>query len=457
MAFDPDLMRRYDGRGPRYTSYPTALQFTSGFTEADYLRLARESNQEPVPRDLSLYFHLPFCNEACWYCACHRAITRREDRKQRYLDHLHQAIARQARLFDDDRPVRQIHLGGGTPTVHAVGELAELIERVGEHFHFADPGQREFAIEIDPRTVSPEDVSELAAIGFNRFSLGVQDFDPRVQAAINRHQSVEQVAELVRAARRSGVESVSFDLIYGLPHQSLDGFRESLEAVAEIGPDRLSVYAYAHLPERFPVQKLIPSEALPGPESRLQLFASAVEVLTSRGYEHIGMDHFALAGDDLVRARDEDRLHRNFQGYSTQPDCDLVGMGASAISGIGDSHAQTDPDIARWQAAVAEDRIPVCKGIELDRDDRIRRDVIQAIMCRGLLDMAEVERRHGIRFGDYFADTVAPLNQMVDDGLVRIDGQKLRVTPTGRFLVRSVARLFDAYNGSDSRRFSRVI
>lgn len=457
MVFDPELMRRYDGRGPRYTSYPTALQFTSDFNEQDYRRVALASNEEPIPRDLSLYFHLPFCNEACWYCGCHRAVTQRDDRKQRYLAHVHQAIEAQAALFDVDRPVRQLHLGGGTPTVHSIEELADLMDRVGEHFQWAAPEQREFAIEIDPRTVSPQYVTGLAGLGFNRISLGVQDFDPEVQGMINRHQSVAEVEALVVAARRAGIASISFDLIYGLPGQTIDGFRRTLEQVATIGPDRISVYAYAHLPQRFPVQRLIPETRLPDEEGRLQLFATAVEMLCDSGYEHIGMDHFALAEDDLVRARDEHRLHRNFQGYSTQPDCDLVGIGASAISSIGESHAQCDPDIGRWEAAVAEGRVPVVRGVELNDDDRIRRDAIQRIMCLGRLDIGDFEQRHNVDFFHYFGAVMPALNDMVRDGLVVIQGNCLCVTSRGRFLVRAVARLFDAYNGQASQHFSRVI
>ncbi len=458
MKFDTEMMRRHDGRGPRYTSYPTALQFSGDFTESDYRRIALASNEELIPRDLSLYFHLPFCKEACWYCGCHRAITRREDRKDSYMRRLRDAIALQAELFDRDRPVSQLHLGGGTPTAYAIDALGDLMDSVSEYFNLAAPEQREFAIEIDPRTVASEDISSLAGMGFNRISIGVQDFDERVQKAINRVQSAAQVDALTRAARRAGILSTSFDLIYGLPMQTPAGFSRTLDEVIAIGPDRLSIYAYAHLPERFPVQRLIPEAQLPDAETRLDLFALAVEKLTAAGYEHIGMDHFARAGDELVEARNQGRLHRNFQGYSTHPECDLVGIGASAISSIGDSHAQMDPDIARWEQAIAEGRIPIVRGIELNRDDVIRRDAIQSIMCRGRLDMAELERRHEIDFADYFGNSFTALNRYVEDGLITIDGRILEVTEAGRFLLRRVASVFDAYHQPSTKgRYSRVI
>lgn len=459
MAFDADLMRRYDVRGPRYTSYPTALQFTDAFTEETYREMVRSSNEEPIPRDLSLYVHLPFCEQACWYCACHRSITRRADRGQAYLERLDRELRLQAALFDGDRPLRQLHLGGGTPTFHDVAELASLLDAVTTVFRAAPPEAREFSVEIDPRSVSPADVKALVEVGFNRMSLGVQDFNPVVQEAVNRIQPLSMVSEQVEAARAAGVGGLSFDLIYGLPHQTVESFTRTLEQVVELAPDRLSIYAYAHMPDRFPVQQLMNADAMPGPEARLDLFAAAVTVLTGAGYEHIGMDHFAHPDDPLVRARDRGQLHRNFQGYSTHAECDLIGLGSSAIGKVGDSFSQNVADIRDWQARVDAGELPVARGLVLSADDRIRQHVIQSVMCNGRLNAREIGRRHHIDFWNYFSDAIPDLRRMARDGLLEFEPEGFRVTSAGRFLLRNVAMLFDAYNSPAraGKRFSRVI
>lgn len=458
MAFDPELMRRYDGRGPRYTSYPTALQFSDRFDAAAYRALVRASNEEPIPRDLSLYIHLPFCEQACWYCACHRSITRRADRGEAYLARLHRELALQAPLFDTDRYLRQLHLGGGTPTFHDVEELAELLAAIESAFRPVSESEREFSVEIDPRSVTPADVAALVRVGFNRLSMGIQDFDPRVQEAVNRIQPVEQVVDQVAAARAAGVGGLSFDLIYGLPHQTPASFTRTLEQVVELGPDRLSIYAYAHMPDRFPVQQLMDASAMPGPEDRLVLFATAVEVLGSAGYEHIGMDHFARPEDPLVQARDRGQLHRNFQGYSTHAECDLIGLGSSAIGKVGDGFSQNVANIGQWQDRVDADKLPVARGLILSADDRVRQDVIQSIMCNGRVVASEMTRWHHLDFWSYFSDTIPDLRQMARDGLLVFEPDGFRVTSAGRFLLRNVAMLFDAYNGAQARqRFSRVI
>lgn len=458
MTFDPELMRRYDGRGPRYTSYPTALQFSDRFDAVAYRELVHASNEEPIPRDLSLYIHLPFCEQACWYCACHRSITRRSDRGEAYLARLHRELALQAPLFDTDRYLRQLHLGGGTPTFHDVEELAELLAAIESAFRPVSESEREFSVEIDPRSVTPADVEALVKVGFNRLSMGIQDFDPRVQEAVNRIQPVEQVTEQVAAARDASVGGLSFDLIYGLPHQTPASFTRTLEQVVELGPDRLSIYAYAHMPDRFPVQRLMDASVMPSPEDRLALFGTAVEVLTSAGYEHIGMDHFARPDDPLVQARDRGLLHRNFQGYSTHAECDLIGLGSSAIGKVGDGFSQNVANIGQWQDRMDAGELPMARGLILSADDRVRQDVIQSIMCNGRIQADEITRRHHLDFWSYFSDTIPDLRQMARDGLLAFEPDGFRVTSAGRFLLRNVAMLFDAYNGAQARqRFSRVI
>ncbi|WP_406672455.1 oxygen-independent coproporphyrinogen III oxidase [Natronospira sp.] len=459
MPFDPDLMRRYDVRGPRYTSYPTALQFSDEFGEEAYREMVRISNEEPIPRDLSLYVHLPFCQEACWYCACHRSITRRSDRGHRYLGHLAEELHRQAALFDPDRKLRQLHLGGGTPTFHSPAELQGLMNAVSSAFNLAAPEEREFSVEIDPRSVSEQDLASLVETGFNRMSLGIQDFDRRVQEAVNRIQPFAMVADQVAAAREAGVGGLSFDLIYGLPRQSMEGFAHTLDQVIELAPDRLSIYAYAHMPDRFPVQRLIDGDSLPNAELRLSLLTLAVDKLSQAGYEHIGMDHFARPGDPLVKARDQGELQRNFQGYSTHAECDLIGLGASAIGKVGDCFSQNLTEIRQWQKAVKEGRLPIARGLVLTADDRIRQHVIQSIMCNGIVDARQVGRRHHIDFWTYFSDTLPALETMATDGLLTLDKDGFSVTSAGRFLLRNVAMLFDAYNApaKGQQRFSRVI
>jgi len=459
MSFDPDLMQRYEGRGPRYTSYPTALQFSNAFNDTDYRQMVRASNEEPIPRDLSVYVHLPFCEQACWYCACHRSITKRSDRGDAYLDHLSREIELQSALFDQDRPLRQLHLGGGTPTFHDVDALAGMLDALAAGFRFAEAGDREFSVEIDPRSVTARDVAGLAEIGFDRMSMGIQDFDPKVQEAVNRIQPVPMVAEQVEAARGAGVESISFDLIYGLPYQTVAGFRRTLEQVVALGPDRLSIYAYAHLPERFPIQRLMDAGALPDSALRLALLSTAVEELEKAGYEHIGMDHFARPGDPLVSARDRGQLQRNFQGYSTHAECDLIGLGASAIGKVGDSFSQNIANIRDWEARVAAGQLPITRGLVLSADDRIRQQVIQSIMCNGEVDAEVVARRHHVDFWSYFAAAIPGLRGMADDGLLEFKPNGFKVSRKGRYLLRNVAMLFDAYNGPDQnqQRFSRVI
>lgn len=444
-ALDADLLRRYDIAGPRYTSYPTAPQFRSDFDEARYREHARRTNAADTPRPLSLYVHVPFCASPCFYCGCNRIITRDAAAGVQYLERLVREIASVAPLFDRKRTTQQLHLGGGTPNFLRHRELALLVEALAGHFQFSAEDDRDFSIELDPRFTTPIEIERLAALGFNRASLGVQDFDPVVQGAVNRIQSVEQTLSIIDACRSSAFRSVNVDLIYGLPHQTAEGFERTLETVIAARPDRLAVYGYAHMPRLFKAQRHIDANALPGAEGRIALLRLAIERLGAAGYRHIGMDHFALPEDDLSRAQEAGGLHRNFMGYTTYAGCDLVGFGMSAISHVGDSFSQNQRDLRSWEAALDAGRLPVWRGLSLSQDDEIRADVIQRLMCQGIVDFHDIESRHGIAFEAYFGGALERLETLVADGLLSIDGRRIRATVRGRFLLRIVAMCFDRY------------
>ena len=456
-AFDIDLIRRYDGHGPRYTSYPTAPQFDNAFGEREYRERAERGNAVAGP--LSLYVHLPFCPSPCFYCACTRLITRQPHVVESYLDRLLREVEIQGGLFDADRPVEQIAWGGGTPTYLTPAQIAALMTALGRHFTLSRSARREFTIEIDPRTVDEEAIETLAALDFNRVSLGVQDFDPDVQQAVNRVQPISQVARVLAQLRRVGFESINFDLIYGLPKQTPGRFDATLREVIAMRPERIALYSYAHLPELFKPQTRIAAADLPSPEVKLSLLETAVEKLGEAGYVYIGMDHFALPDDELVAAQREGRLHRNFQGYSTHSGCDLVGMGMSAISNLAGSYSQHDKTLAGYQTAIDEGRLPVARGMRLDDDDLLRRDVIQGLMCNPRLEFADIERRHGIVFTEYFASELIDLAPMEADGLVFVDPEGIDILPAGRLLLRPIAMVFDAYlrRRDTATRYSKVI
>ncbi|AWV06384.1 oxygen-independent coproporphyrinogen III oxidase [Marilutibacter maris] len=460
-AFDADLLRRYDRPGPRYTSYPTAPQFDAGFDEAQLRQAAAESNGDPIPRRLSLYVHVPFCTSPCFYCGCNRIITRDTARGEAYLARLYREVAMTAALFDRDREVIQLHFGGGTPNFLAPGQLGEAVDTLRHHFRFSDADDRDISIEIDPRQVSPGEIGELAAIGFNRVSLGIQDFDPRVQEAVNRIQPAADTLAIIDAARRHGMRSVNVDLIYGLPRQTPEGFARTLDIVTGARPDRLAVYGYAHMPRLFRAQRRIVEEELPSPASRLALLQLTIEKLTAAGYRYIGMDHFALPEDELARAQENGSLHRNFMGYTTHADTDLIGLGVSAISHVGNSFSQNPRELADWQTALDEGRLPVARGMWLDPDDAIRADLIQQLMCQGCIEVPAFERRHMLRFHEYFAADLARLQPLLDDGLARWDGKRLQATSRGRLLLRNMAMCFDRYLHQDvpanTLRYSRAI
>ncbi|MCC7484342.1 MAG: oxygen-independent coproporphyrinogen III oxidase [Burkholderiales bacterium] len=455
--FDPDLVRRLDRQGPRYTSYPTADRFVEAFDAATYRAWTARRNPGGLDRGLALYVHLPFCSDVCFYCACNKIITRDRARGARYLDYLGREIALQGALFGEDRRVGEMHWGGGTPTWHGVHELAALWRRVGEHFELEAGG--EYSIEVDPRTVTPESVAALRAIGFNRVSFGVQDFDPEVQAAVHRVQSEEATLATIEAARAAGFVSVNVDLIYGLPRQTLMSFNRTLARVTAARPDRVALYNYAHLPAQFKPQRRIAQADLPHAETKLKLLALAVERLGAAGYAYIGMDHFALPHDALAVAQRHRRLRRNFQGYTACADRDLVGLGVSAIGGIGPTYSQNFRTLEKYYGRLDGSELPVMRGVELGADDLVRRAVIQELMCHFTLCLESISLAYLIDFERYFAAELKELRELETLGLVSLEPGWLSVTPRGRFLVRRVCMVFDRYlaRGADGGRFSRVI
>jgi oxygen-independent coproporphyrinogen-3 oxidase len=457
LLFDRPLVEKYDRPGPRYTSYPTAPQFHAAFAEDDYRAAAERSNRAETPKSLSVYVHIPFCKSLCYYCACNKIITHNTERAAEYLEWLKQEIRVQGALFDETRRMTQLHLGGGTPTYLSNAQLGELMAALDEAFHFAPPAEREFSLEVDPRTVTPEQIHELHDLGFNRLSFGVQDFDRDVQEAVNRLQSEEQVVELVQAARDAGFQSVSVDLIYGLPRQTVASFDATLTKIIALQPDRIASYSYAHLPQLFKAQRLIRPEDMPPPERKLELLELTIRRLTAAGYVYIGMDHFALPDDELSLARENGTLQRNFQGYSTHADCDMIALGITSIGKVGDTYSQNVKETAQYQHRLEEGRLPVFRGYRLNADDRLRRDVINALMCHNRIDFATIEAAHGIVFRDYFADALAQLQEMADDGLLAIREGEIEVLPAGRLMMRNAAMAFDAYLKPEENRYSRTV
>ena len=458
-SFPSELITKYGLAGPRYTSYPTALQFHEGFDAEAYRRHVRNSNDDLIPKPLSLYVHLPFCKELCYYCACNKKVTRNTQLAEVYLQHLDKEIELQGRLFDRDRQVIQLHFGGGTPTYYDDIQLRHIVEQLSANFLLSRSASREFSIEIDPRTVDEERIALLADIGFNRVSMGIQDFDPAVQKAVNRIQDEDKTLKLIDAARKSGFNSVSVDLIYGLPLQTAESFERTIDSVLTSRPDRLSVYNYAHLPHLFRAQRMINSEQVPAPEVRLQLMASTIKKLVEAGYVYIGMDHFALPDDELSIAMENGTLYRNFQGYSTCRETDLVGMGVSAIGKVGNCFVQNLKDIRDWQAALDDGNLPVWRGLSLSAEDRLRREVISAIMCQGFVQFTDFEQKFGIDFNEHFALELQSLKPLETDGLIELSEGTIEVTPTGLLLLRAIAMKFDEYliNDLEGKSYSKVI
>ncbi len=456
VSFDLDLIRRYDAAGPRYTSYPTAVEFDEKFNPDSYRKQVELSNRRGGP--LSLYFHLPFCDTVCFYCACNKIITKNRKHAEPYLANLHKEIAMQAALFDSSRVVEQLHWGGGTPTFISHNQMRELMAVTRQYFNLADDANGEFSIEIDPREANAETVAVLREIGFNRISLGVQDFNPQVQKAVNRIQSEEETVAVIDAARANGFRSVSLDLIYGLPLQTADSFSVTLDKIININPDRISVFNYAHLPERFKVQRQMRDEDMPLPAVKLEILQRSIEQLSSAGYVYIGMDHFAKPDDELAIAQRENNLYRNFQGYSTHSECDLIGLGITSIGSVGDSYSQNKRTLEEYDASINNNELPVFRGITLDEDDKIRRKVITKLICHFSLDIPEIEKELNINFSQYFADVYPKLDQFSIDKLLKYDEKSIEVLPAGHLLMRTICMAFDRYiQQKDNQRFSKVI
>ena len=446
--FDAALIAKMSQQGPRYTSYPTADRFKAGYGHADYANVVGSLGPAPTRLPLSLYLHIPFCESLCYYCACNKIITKERDKAAIYVDYLKREISMQAALLGDGQGVEQLHLGGGTPTYLSDAQMDELMDHLRASFRFADDTAGEYSIEIDPRTVDAQRIFSLRRQGFNRISLGVQDFDPGVQEAVNRIQPEALTLDAIRAAREAGFRSISIDLIYGLPRQTLTTIAQTLAKVVAASPDRISIYNYAHMPQLFKSQRLIVDAELPSDHDKLAMLGLCIERLTAAGYVYIGMDHFAKPGDELAIAQQSGQLHRNFQGYSTHADTDMVSCGVSAISAVGASYCQNEKSLERYYAALDEGHLPVAKGIELTRDDVIRRDVIGRLMCDFSLSVRSVEREHGIEFAVYFAKELVRLREFEADGLLEMSDATLSVTPRGRLLVRNLCMVFDKYFGT---------
>ncbi|QQQ49006.1 oxygen-independent coproporphyrinogen III oxidase [Pseudomonas syringae] len=456
IRWDSDLIHRYDVAGPRYTSYPTAVQFHTQVGGFDLLHALRESRK--ASRPLSLYVHLPFCANICYYCACNKVITKDRGRAQAYLQRLEHEIQMLACHLAPDQVVEQLHLGGGTPTFLSHDELRRLMAQLRSHFNLLDDDSSDYGIEIDPREADWSTMGLLRELGFNRVSLGVQDLDPTVQRAINRMQSLEETRAIVEAARTLQFRSVNIDLIYGLPAQNPQTFSHTVDKIIDLQPDRLSVFNYAHLPERFMPQRRIDAADLPDAASKLLMLERTVEQLSNAGYRYIGMDHFALPDDELATAQEDLTLQRNFQGYTTHGHCDLIGLGVSAISQVGELYSQNSSDLSEYSRLLDSDQPATRRGLLCSDDDRIRRAIIQQLICHFTLDFGQIEKTFCIDFRDYFSEAWPQLLGMAGDGLITLNETGIEVRPAGRLLVRAVCMVFDTYLTRQNRQqFSRVI
>jgi len=445
IPFDAPLLRKLGRPGPRYTSYPTADRFQPAFGERDYLAAVAERRLRRAGQPLSLYVHIPFCASICYYCACNKVVTQDATKAALYLDYLKREITMQARFFGGMHRVDQLHLGGGTPTYFTDAQMADLMAHLRRHFVFAPDAVGEYAIEVDPRTVTPERIASLRRQGFNRLSLGVQDYDAAVQRAVNRVQPEAETQAILDAARANGYRSVNIDLIYGLPLQTISTIAQTLDKVIKADPDRIALYHYAHMPHLFKAQRLIADADLPGADAKLAMLGMAIERLLAAGYVYIGMDHFAKPDDALAVAQRQGRLHRNFQGYSTHPDADIVAFGVSAIGAVGATYSQNAKHLATYYAAIASGRLPIERGVALTMDDVLRRALIGRLMCHFELPVAAFEQAWPIVFADYFARELAALRELEADGLVTVTPDLLSVTPTGRLLIRNICMVFDRY------------
>lgn len=452
LIWDQDLIQKYNYSGPRYTSYPTALEFNEQFNEQDFLTSVTLYPEKP----LSIYVHIPFCHKLCYFCGCNKMVTRQHHKVTKYLEALKQEIVNRAPLFKN-KIVTQMHWGGGTPTYLNDEEIGWLIDVLKDNFQFAN--NIEQSIEIDPREITPKTIDHLALVGFNRLSMGIQDFNQEIQTLINREQDENLIANLIKQARKRDFKSISLDLIYGLPKQTVESFTDTLNKVIALSPDRLSVFNYAHLPTRFAAQRKIKDEDLPAAIEKLKILQNSIEQLTQAGYTFIGMDHFAKPTDELAIAQQQGILHRNFQGYTTHGDADLLGLGVSAISMLGDSYAQNQKDLQIYQSEVQKKGNALWKGFTLNQDDKIRRDVIKQLICHFNLNKATIENRYQIKFDDYFAEDLQLLAPLVKDGLVENKADSLIVSAKGQMLIRNICMCFDIYMRKVARQqqFSRVI
>jgi oxygen-independent coproporphyrinogen-3 oxidase len=455
VKFDLNLINRYDKSGPRYTSYPTALELHEGFTTTDYQQQIELSNQRGGP--LSLYFHIPFCDTVCYYCACNKIITKNRAHAEPYLANLFKEIAMQGALFDHNRPVNQLHWGGGTPTFLDFEQMSRLMAATRKHFNLKEDDSGEYSIEIDPRATDDQTIKQLRQLGFNRISLGVQDFDVDVQRAVNRIQSEAETFAVLEAARKEGFRSTSIDLIYGLPKQSVASFAVTLDKILTVAPDRFSIFNYAHLPARFKTQRQINAADMPSADVKLDILQMIIQRLLAEGYVYIGMDHFAKPDDELAVAQRENKLYRNFQGYSTHSDCDLVGLGITSIGRVADSYVQNVKDLAAYDTLISQGSLPVYKGFVLNGDDKLRRAVITQLICHFGLSYAQIEQAFAIDFKDYFNDELSALKVMQEDGLLCMDTEGIQVLSTGRLLIRNICMVFDYYIKGNAQQFSKVI
>ncbi|MEO5340722.1 MAG: oxygen-independent coproporphyrinogen III oxidase [Magnetococcus sp. MYC-9] len=460
VLFDRPLIERYNRSGPRYTSYPTAPHLHEGFGPPEFRQAVAHSVGEAPERPLSLYLHLPFCDTVCYYCACNKVVTPDRSRGERYLQSLLREVALMGDLLGRQRPVLQLHLGGGTPTYLDTAQLERLLNALRHHFCLLEEDKGEYGIEVDPRETATGSIQALRQLGFNRISLGVQDLDEAVQKAVNRIQPLSLSQRVVEEARQAGFLSVNLDLIYGLPLQSEGSFQKTLETVVStLNPDRLAIFNYAHLPQYFMPQRRIKEEQLPTPEEKLRILERTIQFLTSSGYLYIGMDHFAKPDDELAVAQRRGLLHRNFQGYTTHGDCDLVGLGSSSISQIGRIYAQNLKEVEPYYRRIDAGELAVFRGLELSQDDLIRREVIMRLICDFQLDRLAVEARFGVAFDLYFQAEQAGIRRMIEEGLLEEEGNLLRVSAAGRLLIRNICMVFDWYlsHAEQKKVFSRTI
>tara|TARA_R110000782_G_scaffold129164_7_gene220762 strand:- start:5951 stop:7342 length:1392 start_codon:yes stop_codon:yes gene_type:complete len=459
IIFNEELINRYNQLGPRYTSYPAATQFSKEFGIKEHSQVIKDSNEDLMPKPLSIYVHLPFCNTVCFYCACNKIITANRNRSIPYLEDLHKEINLQGPLFDNDRIVSQLHWGGGTPTFISHNQMSDLMSVIKKNFTLLDDDTGEYSIEIDPREIKTETIPLLRNLGFNRMSIGVQDFEPQVQNAINRNQSYEQTNNVFNEARKHRFHSINIDLIYGLPKQTPRTFSNTIDKIIEMNPDRIAIYNYAHLPHLFKTQRQIKDEELPSPNQKLEILGKSIQSLQDAGYVYIGMDHFAKPDDELAIAQRKGNLYRNFQGYSTNASCDVIGFGITAISKISNSYSQNIRTLEEYHNALEKNETPLLRGYKLSNDDEVRRDVISKLICHFHVEFREIEDLFKIDFSDYFSKELILLADMQKDELLMINKDAIEVLPEGRFLIRNICSVFDIYlhREKTSKNFSKMI